>query len=35
MRRGDVVIVEIAYVEGHGGKKRPRWLYRTTTITAG
>ena len=23
MKRGDVVIVEIAYVEGHGGKKRP------------
>jgi mRNA interferase MazF len=23
MKRGDVVIVEIAYVEGQGGKKRP------------
>lgn len=23
MKRGDVVIVEIAYVEGRGGKKRP------------
>ena len=23
MKRGDVVIVEIPYVEGHGGKKRP------------
>ena len=23
MKRGDVVIVEIAYVEGHGGKKCP------------
>ena len=23
MKRGDVVIVEIPYVEGRGGKKRP------------
>jgi hypothetical protein len=28
MKRADVVIVEIAYVEGMGGKKRPALIVR-------